>query len=60
LDNINTHLRGLEIQTGEIQNTINIHVQNTTQWKQQASQWHQKQQHQFADINMLLQQQQKE
>jgi hypothetical protein len=53
LDNINTRLGGLEIQTREIQNTLTTHVHNTTQWQQQATQWYQQQQ-QFIDINTLL------
>jgi hypothetical protein len=51
LDGINTRLGGLELRTGEIQNTLNTHVQSTTQW-------HQQQQQQFTDINALLRQQQ--
>ena len=31
LDDINTRLGGLEICTGETQNTLNTHVQDTTQ-----------------------------
>jgi hypothetical protein len=50
VDGINTRLEGLEIHTGEIQNTLNTHVQDTRQW-------HQQQQQQFADINALLRQQ---
>ena len=51
MDSINTHLEGLEIRTGEIQNTLNTHVQDMRQW-------HVQQQQQFADINALLRQQQ--
>ena len=52
LDGINTHLGGLEIHTGEIQNTLNTHVHDMRQW-------HLQQQQQFVDINVLLRQQQK-
>ena len=51
LDDINTRLGGLEIRIGEIQNTLNTHVQDTRQW-------HLQQQQQFVDINALLRQQQ--
>ena len=51
LDGINTRLGGLEIRTGEIQNTLNTLVQDMRQW-------HLQQQQQFADINALLRQQQ--
>jgi hypothetical protein len=50
LNGNNTHLEGLELYTGEIQNTLNTHVQNETQW-------HQQQQQQSMDINTLLRQQ---
>ena len=51
LDDINTRLGGLKIRIGEIQNTLNTHVQDTRQW-------HLHQQQQFIDINALLRQQQ--
>jgi hypothetical protein len=35
LGGINTSLGGLELRTGEIQNTLNTHMQSTTQWHQQ-------------------------
>ena len=50
LDDINTRLGGLEIRTGEIQNMLNIHVQDTTQWQLQRQQ-------QMAQMNALLKQQ---
>jgi hypothetical protein len=34
LGGINTSLGGLELRTGEIQNTLNTHMQSTTQWHQ--------------------------
>jgi len=51
MDSINTRLGGLEIHTGEIQNTLNTHVQDTTQWQQQQQQQMStllKQQHDYA------------
>jgi hypothetical protein len=43
----------LEIYTGNIQNTLNTHVQNTTHW-------HEEQQQKMAQINERLQQQHKQ
>ena len=34
-EDINICLKGLEIRTGEIQNTLHAHVQDTDQWHQQ-------------------------
>ena len=31
-EDVNTHLGGLEIRTGEIQDTLNTHVQDMAQW----------------------------
>ena len=50
LDNINMRLGVLDIRTGEIQNTLETHVQDTTQWRQQQHQ-------QMMDMNALLKQQ---
>jgi hypothetical protein len=47
LDSINTQLEGLEIRTGEIQDTLNTHV---TRWQLQ-------QQQKMAQMNALLKQQ---
>jgi hypothetical protein len=47
---MNRCLRRLEIYTGNIQNTLNTHVQNTTHW-------HEEQQQEMAQINERLQQQ---
>ena len=37
-EDVNNRLGGLEIRTGEIQNTLNTHVQDSTQWHQQQQQ----------------------
>ena len=50
LDDINMRLGALDIRTGEIQNTLETHVQDTTQWRQQQHQ-------QMMDMNALLKQQ---
>jgi len=49
-EDIHARLGGLEICTGEIQNTLHTHVQD-------SAQWHQQQQQQMAQINVMLQQQ---
>jgi hypothetical protein len=37
-EDVNTRLRGLEIHTSEIQNTLHAHVQDSAQWHQQQQQ----------------------
>ena len=49
LEGINNRLRGLKIRTGEIQNTLNTHVQDMAQWQLQ-------QQQQMTQMNALLKQ----
>jgi hypothetical protein len=58
LDTINTRIRGLEIRTGEIQNMLNTHLPDTTQWhQQQQQQWQQQHHQQMMQLNALLKQQ---
>ena len=44
-------MEGLEIRQGELQNTLNVHVQQSTDWWQQQQQW-QDQQQQLHNLQM--------
>ena len=49
-EDVNARLGGLEIHTGEIQNTLHAHMHD-------SAQWHQQQQQQMAHMNVMLKQQ---